>query len=84
MKADYINAKVLSLRANLQRYARLLVTQLTELEREYLHKRIGEDRAEVVRLELERGQPKPAQAKKAVTVPSPPPPFVSRQAPPDS
>jgi hypothetical protein len=52
--SDYLDAKILSHRANLQRYARLLVTQLTELEREYLHKRIEEEGAEVARLELER------------------------------
>jgi len=52
MKTDYINAKILSHRANLQRYFRLLATQLTELEREYLHKRIAEERTEVSRLEL--------------------------------
>ena len=44
MKTDYLNAKILSHRANLQRYATLLATQLTELEREYLHKRIEEER----------------------------------------
>ena len=47
-------AKILSHRANLQRYARLLATQLTELEREYLHKRIAEEHAEVARVELLR------------------------------
>ena len=54
MKTDYLNAKILSHRANLQRYARLLATQLTELEREYLHKRIAEEHAEVTRMELLR------------------------------
>ena len=33
IKTDYLNAKILSHRANLQRYAMLLATQLTELER---------------------------------------------------
>src|SRR3954468_13561579 len=54
MKTDYLNAKILSHRANLQRYGRLLATQLTELEREYLHKRIAEEQAEVARVELLR------------------------------
>ena len=54
IKTDYLNAKILSHRANLQRYARLLATQLTELEREYLHKRIAEEHAEVARVELLR------------------------------
>jgi hypothetical protein len=46
IKTDYLNAQILSHRANLQRYARLLATQLAELEREYLHKRIAEEHAE--------------------------------------
>ena len=54
IKTDYLNAKILSHRANLQRYGRLLATQLTELEREYLHKRIAEEQAEVARVELLR------------------------------
>jgi hypothetical protein len=69
MKADYLDAKMQSHRGNLQRSARLLATQLTELERDYLHKRI-EEGAEVARLELEQAA-KAAQVKKAVTVPSP-------------
>jgi hypothetical protein len=56
MKTDYLNAKILSHRANLQRYATLLATQLTELEREYLHKRIEEERAEVASLEFARSR----------------------------
>ena len=54
IKTDYLNAQILSRRANLQRYARLLATQLAELEREYLHKRIAEEHAEVARVELLR------------------------------
>jgi hypothetical protein len=74
MKTDYLNAKILSHRANLQRYATLLATQLTELEREYLHKRIEEERAEVASLEFARAA-EAAQAKETVTVPNllPPP-----------
>ena len=68
MKTDYLNAKILSHRANLQRYATLLATQLTELEREYLHKRIEEERAEVASLEFARAA-EAAQAKETVTVP---------------
>jgi hypothetical protein len=83
MKTDYLNAKIQSHRANLQRYARLLATQLTELEREYLHKRIEEERAEVASLDLERAA-KAEQAKKTVTVPNPPPPHASQPAQPDS
>ena len=65
MKTDYLNAKILSHRANLQRYATLLATQLTELEREYLHKRIEEERAEVASLEFARAA-EAAQAKETV------------------
>ena len=70
MKTDYLNAKILSHRANLQRYATLLATQLTELEREYLHQRIEEERAEVASLEFARAA-EAAQAKETVTVPNP-------------
>src|SRR3954470_13602787 len=58
MKTDYLNAKILSHRSNLKRYATLLATQLTERERKYLHKRIEEERAEVASLELERAAKK--------------------------
>jgi hypothetical protein len=44
------NAKILSHQRNIQRYGRLLATELTELEREYLHKRIAEEQAELERL----------------------------------
>jgi hypothetical protein len=57
MKTDYLNAKILSHRANLQRYATLLATQLTE-------------RAEVASLEFARAA-EAAQAKETVTVPNP-------------
>src|SRR4051812_48440204 len=56
MKSDYLNARILSHRANLQRYATLLATQLTELERGWLHKRIAEERAQVASLELSAQQ----------------------------
>jgi hypothetical protein len=49
-------AKILSHERNIQRYCRLLATELTELERRYLHKRIAEERAE-----LEVGQGKTNQ-----------------------
>ena len=42
---DFRTAKILSHRRNIQCYARLLATQLTELEREYLHKGIAEEQA---------------------------------------
>ena len=53
-----------------------VATQLTELEREYLHKRIEEERAEVASLEFARAA-EAAQAKETVTVPNPLPPHAS-------
>lgn len=44
---DLRAAKILSHERNIQRYWRLLATELTELERQYLHKRIAEERAEL-------------------------------------
>ena len=42
--ADAIAARRNAHRANLARYARLLVTELTELERDYIHRRVREER----------------------------------------
>jgi hypothetical protein len=53
MMTDFRTAKILSHRRNIQRYARLLATELTELERQYLHKRIAEEQAELERLQTE-------------------------------
>jgi hypothetical protein len=46
---DFQSAKILRHRQNIQRYARLLATELTELERQYLHKRIAEEQVELER-----------------------------------
>jgi hypothetical protein len=35
---------------NIERYCRLLATELTDLERQYLHKRIAEEHAQIERL----------------------------------
>jgi hypothetical protein len=43
-------------RRNIQRYARLLAGELTELERQYLHKRIAEEQAELERLQESQPQ----------------------------
>jgi hypothetical protein len=85
IKTDYLNAKILSHRANLRRYARLLATQLTELEREYLHKRIAEEHAEVARVELLR-EAKAAKPKReeVLIAPTPPLPPASRPEHPGS
>jgi hypothetical protein len=48
MKIDY--ATMQSHRRNIRRYSRLLSTPLTDLERQYLHRRIAEEQAELERL----------------------------------
>jgi hypothetical protein len=53
-------AKILSHQRNLQRYARLLATELTELERQYLHKQIAEEQAALE--QLQESQPEQAEA----------------------
>ena len=49
MMTDFRTARILSHQRNIQRYARLLATELTELERQYLHKRIAEEQAALQR-----------------------------------
>ena len=41
----------MSAHENIERYCRLLATELTDLERQYLHKRIAEQYAQLERLE---------------------------------
>jgi hypothetical protein len=41
-------------KSNLDRYARLLATNLTQVERDYIHRRIAEEHSAVARLEAER------------------------------
>jgi len=53
MMTDLRTAKILSHRRNIQRYGRLLATELTEIERQYLHRRIAEEQAELERLQSE-------------------------------
>jgi hypothetical protein len=48
---DFRAAKLLGHRRNIERYCRLLATELTELERQYLHKRIAEEQAQLEQLE---------------------------------
>jgi hypothetical protein len=49
---DLRAAQVRTHRRNIQRYSRLLATELTDLERQYVHKRIAEEYAQLERLEL--------------------------------
>ena len=48
--SDFRRAKMLGHRQNIERYCRLLATELTDLERQYLHKRIAEEHAQLERL----------------------------------
>jgi 5-bromo-4-chloroindolyl phosphate hydrolysis protein len=47
---DFHTAKMRGHRRNIARYSRLLATELTDLERQYLHKRIAEEHAQLERL----------------------------------
>lgn len=47
---DLLNARLRCLQNNIDRYCRLLATELSEAEREYIHKRIAEERTEFERL----------------------------------
>jgi hypothetical protein len=48
---DFHAAQMRGHRRNIERYCRLLATELTDLERQYLHKRIAEEHAQLERLE---------------------------------
>jgi hypothetical protein len=48
---DFHTIQALGHRQNIERYCRLLATELTELERQYLHKRIAEEYAQLERLQ---------------------------------
>jgi hypothetical protein len=61
-------AQVLAHRRNIQRYGRLLATDLTDLERQYLHKRIAEEQVALDRLAMENDRPpRPPQADVSAT-----------------
>jgi hypothetical protein len=47
---DVIGTRIRAHQGNLQRYCRLLATELTDTEREFIHNRIAEERAELERL----------------------------------
>jgi hypothetical protein len=50
MNIDFRTARMRTHRRNIQRYGRLLATELTDLERQYLHRRIAEEQAELEQL----------------------------------
>jgi hypothetical protein len=47
---DLIAERIRAHRGNIHRYRRVLATPLTETERQYIHRRIGEERSELERL----------------------------------
>jgi 5-bromo-4-chloroindolyl phosphate hydrolysis protein len=53
---DFKTARVRGHRQNIERYCRLLATELTDLERQYLHKRIAEEHAQLEQLEKVHSQ----------------------------
>jgi hypothetical protein len=68
MTGDTRNALMRARQQNINRYCRLLATKLTDHERQYIHKRIAEERVELDRL-VKFGQPTAADA---VAAPQPP------------
>jgi hypothetical protein len=67
MTTDFRTAKILSHRRNIQRYGRLLATKLTDLERQYLHKRIAQEQAELERIERQEFQSAQSKSDEADT-----------------
>jgi 5-bromo-4-chloroindolyl phosphate hydrolysis protein len=59
---DFKAAQVPRHRQNIERYCRLLATELTDLERQYLHNRIAEEHAQLERLEKRQRKPEAALA----------------------
>src|SRR5262245_25442787 len=53
---DFNTTQVRGHQRNIERYCRLLATELTDLERRYLHKRIAEEHAQLERLEKSQGE----------------------------
>jgi hypothetical protein len=47
---DLLNARLRCLQNNIDRYCRLLATELTDTERDYIHKRIAKERTDLERL----------------------------------
>jgi hypothetical protein len=63
---DFKTAQVRRHRQNIERYCRLLATELTDLERQYLHKRIAEEYAQLKQLEKAASQANPSQGNERV------------------
>jgi hypothetical protein len=60
---DFNTAQLRSHRRNIERYCRLLATELTDLERQYLHKRIAEEHAQLERLKKSEEEQQPMRLK---------------------
>jgi 5-bromo-4-chloroindolyl phosphate hydrolysis protein len=63
---DFYTAQVRRHRQNVERYCRLLATELTDLERQYLHKRIAEEYAQLKQLEKAVSQANASQGNERV------------------
>ena len=50
---DFFLQRIKTHKANLDRYSRLLGTQLTETEREYIYRRISEEQSALMKLDAE-------------------------------
>jgi hypothetical protein len=53
---DFRTAKMLAHRRNIERYCRLLTTEFTDVERQYLHKRIAAEHTQLERLEKRQAE----------------------------
>jgi hypothetical protein len=63
---DFNTTQVRVHRRNIQRYCRLLATELTDLERQYLHKRIAEEHAQLEQLAKRQENRQAAMAAEAL------------------
>jgi hypothetical protein len=63
---DFNTAQVRGHRRNIERYCRLLATELTDLERQYLHKRIAEEHAQLEQLAKRQENRQAAMAAEAL------------------
>ena len=61
------DARILALQHNIQRYCRLLATELTDLERAFIYRRLAEERLAIEALEREA-----AAEERAVAAPGSP------------
>ena len=51
---DFFLQRIKAHKSNLDRYSRLLATQLNETERQFIHRRIAEEHAALMKLEAEQ------------------------------